>query len=72
MAVREVKNKEWTLYQPNTLPPQIDGSNRSMLTVWFLLNIGEKYNKADIRKVVYWFANEVMDMADEWKVKIMT
>ena len=37
MAVREVKNKEWTLFQLNALP----------------------------HKVIYWFANEVMDMADE-------
>ena len=51
--------------QPNTFPPQIDGSSRSTLTVWFLLNIGQKYNKTDIRKVIYCFANEVINMADE-------
>ena len=37
MAVREVKNIEWTLFQLNALP----------------------------HKVIYWFANEVMDMTDE-------
>ena len=30
MAVREINSKEWTLLQPNTLPPQIDGSSCGM------------------------------------------
>ena len=40
MAVREINGKERTLLQPNTLPPQIDGSSCGMheiLNVWFLL-----------------------------------
>ena len=49
--------------QPNTLPPQIDGS--SCVVVWFLWHIGETYNKADIRKARCWFVNKVMNMADE-------
>ena len=35
---------------------------QAILNVWFLLHIGEKYNKTDIRKARYWFANEVMNM----------
>ena len=65
MVFREINSKEWTLLQPNTLPPQIDGSSCGMhaiLNVWFLLHIGETYNKTDIRKARYWFANEVMNM----------
>ena len=68
MAVQEINGKEWTLLQPNTLPTQIDGSICSMdavLNVWFLLNIGETYNKTHIRKARYWFANKVMNMAHE-------
>ena len=68
MVVREASSKEWTLLQPNTLPPQIDGSSCGMhaiLNVWFLLHIGETYNKTDIRKARYWFANEVMNMTVE-------
>ena len=68
MAAREINSKEWTLLQPNTLPYQINGSGCSMhtiLNVWFLLNIRETYNKTDIRKVRYWFANKVINMADE-------
>ena len=71
MVVREISSKERTLLQPNTLPPQTDGSSCGMhaiLNVWFLLHIGETYNKTDIRKARYWFANEVMNMS---KVKIM-
>ena len=30
-----------------------------------MLHIGETYNKTDIRKAKYWFANVVMSMADE-------
>ena len=52
----------------NTLPPKTDGSSCCMyaiLIAWFLLNIRETYNKTDIRKAKYWFANKVMNMADE-------
>ena len=35
---------------------------QAILNVWFLLHTGEKYNKTDIRKARYWFANEVMNM----------
>ena len=48
MVVGEINSKEWTLLQPNTLQPQIDGSSCDMhavLNVWFLLHIGETYNK---------------------------
>ena len=68
MVAPEINSKEWTLLQPNTLPPQIDGSSCGMhaiLTVWFLLHIGETYNKTDIRKARSCFVNEVMNMADE-------
>ena len=71
MEVREIIRKEWTLLQPNTLPPQIDGISCGMhaiLNVWILSQIGETYNKADIKKARYWFANEIMNIA----VKIMT
>ena len=37
----------------------------AILNVWFLLQIEERYNKTDMRKVRYWFANEVMNMAAE-------
>ena len=43
--------KEWTLLQPNTSPPQIDGSScgvHAILNVWYLLRIGETYNKREI------------------------
>ena len=56
--------KEWTFVQPNTLPPQFDGSSCGMhaiLNVWLLLNNGETYNNTDIRKATYRFANEVMN-----------
>ena len=56
MLVLEINRKEWTLLQPNTLPPQIDGRSCGMhavLNVWFLLHIGETHNKTDIRKVRY-------------------
>ena len=36
-----------------------------VLNVWFLLHIGETFNKTDIRKAKNWFANEVMDLAVE-------
>ena len=68
MVVREISSRERTLLQPNTLPPQIDGSSCGMhaiLNVWFLLHIGETYNKTDIRKARSCFVNEVMNMADE-------
>ena len=68
MVVREINRKEWTLLQPNTLPPQFDGSSCGMhaiLNMWFLLHIGETYNKTGIKKARYWFANEVMNMEDE-------
>ena len=68
MVVQEINSKEWTLLQPNTLPPEIDRSSCGMhaiLNVWFLLQIEERYNKTDMRKVRYWFANEVMNMAAE-------
>ena len=68
MVVREISSKERTLLQPNTLPPQTDGSSCGMhaiLNVWFLLHIGETYNKTDIRKARYWFAIEVMNVAVE-------
>ena len=74
MTVREINSKEWTLLQPNTLPPQIDGISCGMHTIlnmWFLLHIGETYNKTDIRKARYCLTNEVMNMADE-QSKIMT
>ena len=57
MLVWEINRKEWALLQPNTLPPQIDGSSCGMhaiLNVWFLLHIGETYNKTDVRKMRYW------------------
>ena len=56
------------LLQPNTLPPQTDGSSCGMhavLNVRFLLHIGKTYNKTVIRKARYWFANKVISMADE-------
>ena len=68
MVDREINSTEWTLLQPNTLPPQTDRSSCGMyaiLNLWFLLHIGETYNKTDIRKVRYWFANEVMNIAVE-------
>ena len=68
MVVRQISSKKWTLLQANTLPPQTVGSSSGMhatLNVWFLLHIGETYNKTGIRKGKYWFANEVMNMADE-------
>ena len=68
MVAREISSKERTLLQPNTLPPQTDGSSCGMhaiLNVWFLLHIGETYNKTDIRKARYWFAIEVMNVAVE-------
>ena len=68
MVFREISSKEWTLLQPNTLPPQIDGSScgiHAISNVWFLLHIGETYNKTDIKKARYWFANEVMNVAVE-------
>ena len=68
MVVREISSKEWTLLQPNTLQPQTDASSCGMhavLNVWFLLHIGETFNKTDIRKAKNWFANEVMDLAVE-------
>ena len=68
MVAPEINSKEWTLLQPNTLPPQTDGSSCGMhaiLNGWFLLHIGETYNKTDIRKARSWFVNEVMNMADE-------
>ena len=68
MVVQEINGKEWVLLQPNTLPPQIDGSSCGMdaiFNVWFLLHIGETCNKTESRKARYWFANEVMNMADE-------
>ena len=37
----------------------------AILIVWFLLNIGETSNETEVRKSRYWFANEVMDMANE-------
>ena len=37
----------------------------AILNVWFLLHIGEPCNKTDIRKVRYWFANEVINMTVE-------
>ena len=40
----------------------------AILNVWILSQIGETYNKADIKKARYWFANEIMNIA----VKIMT
>ena len=49
MTVWEIK--VWTLLQPNTSPPQIDGSSSGMhaiLNVWYLLHIGETYNKSEI------------------------
>ena len=33
--------------------------------MWLLSHIGGTYNKMDIRKVRYWFAIEVENMADE-------
>ena len=56
MAVREINTKAWTLLQPNTLPPKTGGSSCGMhavLIVQLLLNIGETYNKTDIRKARY-------------------
>ena len=41
----------------------------AILIVWFLLNIGETYNETEVRKSRYWFANEVMNMADEQSKK---
>ena len=68
MSVGEINSKEWTLLQSNTSPAQIDVSSWGMhaiSNVWFLLQIGETYNKTDIRKARYGFAREVMNMADE-------
>ena len=68
MVVREINSKEWTLLQPNTLPPQIAGSSCCMyaiLNAWFLLHVGRKYNKKGFGKSRYWFANEVINMADD-------
>ena len=72
MVIREINCKEWTLLQPNTLPSQTDESSCGMhaiLNEWFLLHNRETYNKTDIRKARYWFANEVMNMADEQSKK---
>ena len=72
MVIREINCKEWTLLQPNTLPLQTDESSCGMhaiLNEWFLLHNRETYNKTDIRKARYWFANEVMNMADEQSKK---
>ena len=68
MVVREINGREWKLLQPNTLPPQIDGSSCGMhaiLNVWFILHIRKTYEKTDFRKVRYWFANKGINMADE-------
>ena len=56
MVVSETDSKKWTFVQPNTLPPQFDGSSCGMhaiLNVWLLLNMGETYNNTDIRKATY-------------------
>ena len=50
------------------LPPQIAGGSCGMhavLNVWFLLHIGQIYNKTNIRKARCRFANEVMNIADK-------
>ena len=72
MVIREINCKEWRLLQTNTLPPQTDESSCGMhaiLNEWFLLHNRETYNKTDMRKARYWFANEVMNMADEQSKK---
>ena len=61
MVVREVNSRGWTLLQPNSLQPQIDGSIKCV----FLLHIGETYNKTDIKKAGYWFANELINIVVE-------
>ena len=72
MVIREINCKEWTLLQPNTLPLQTDESSCGMhaiLNEWFLLHNRETYNKTDMRKARYWFANEVMNMPYEQSKK---
>ena len=64
--LNKIEVSYWLLLQPLNLPKQVYASScgiHAILNIWFLLQLGDTYNQADIVNSRIWFAIQILNMS---------
>ena len=73
--LNKIEVSDWLLLQPLNLPKKVHASScgiHCILNIWFLLQLGNTYNQADILNSRIWFTTQIVNRSTEQdRIKVL-